>query len=93
MTLPQTATKTVIQNKNLISWDSEPHYTAFGENGLEMPEMGAGGVRKNKCFHRHFWSGKNSPITARNPTDSVNDIPYPLSLTSPSRTNSTRSPG
>ena len=44
MTLPQTATKTVIQNKNLISWDSEPHYTAFEDNSFRLPEMGAGGV-------------------------------------------------
>ena len=50
MTLPQTATKTVIQNKNLSSWDSEPHYTAFGENGLEMPEMGAGGCQQKQVL-------------------------------------------
>ena len=29
MALPQTAMKTVFQNKKVISWDSEPHYTAF----------------------------------------------------------------
>ena len=31
--------KTVIQNKNQISWDSEPHYTAFGEKIIYYPEI------------------------------------------------------
>lgn len=29
--------KTVIQNKNPISWDSEPHYTALGETIIFYP--------------------------------------------------------
>ena len=50
MTQPQTATKTVIQNKNLISWGSEPHYTAFGDNSFGLPEIGAGGCQQKQVL-------------------------------------------
>ena len=41
MALPQTAMKTVFRNKKVISWESEPHYTAFGESRIKMPEIHA----------------------------------------------------
>jgi hypothetical protein len=36
--------ETVSQNKNHSCWDSESHYTTFGENSLYFPEIGARGM-------------------------------------------------
>ena len=39
-----TATETVIQNKKVISWESEPRYTTLPETIFLLPAKGAGGV-------------------------------------------------
>ena len=39
LALPQTVMETVFQNKKVISWDSEPHYTAFGEKTFYFPKI------------------------------------------------------
>ena len=85
--------KTVIQNKNVISWECEPRYTTLRETIFFLPERVPGGVHSNIWFHRHFWNGKNSPITAQNLAKTVRETCQPFSLTSASRTYSIISPG
>lgn len=88
-----TATKTVIQNKKVISWECEPHRYALRETIFFPPEMGAGGVHSNIWFHRHFWNGENSPETTQNQAKTVRETCQPFSLASASRTYSIKSPG
>ena len=71
--LPQTAMKTVFQNKKVIPWECWPHHTGFWMQKVFPPEMGAGGVQLNTRFRLHFWTGKNRHQEAGNPGKSVHE--------------------